>query len=386
MKKIIKYQYGGGSNGPPFSKRVYEVEGEEEENIDINDDSQNTEDMNKDEKIIDEIHEKENLLSDEFIVKFINNYSKRKEVLEKDFNKDELIMQFLKQTEETMDLQNIEKNDENKEVIEELSTENIEINEDIVENAEEIEPSIEFTDDQNTEEPTVEYPTINIAKPEGNGDFEGGIPLPEIPLIVPKVEDDNILNTMNEIKQLESLIEVEKQKLFSTEKQEEEPKGFFKKLFYLFDFKTKREQTIFSIYMLPPVIISLISMVHVKTLFALVNNDILAWVLAASFELAALASLFSLKMLNKINSVLIWSLIFIIIGMQTAGNMYAAFAVINAQDGMIVKLLQLFGLGDDLWSLRFVSFLLGGTLPVIAFLFIKSISEYLDNSDEEVDY
>ena len=173
----------------------------------------------------------------------------------------------------------------------------------------------------------------------------------------------------------------------NVKKVEEEPKGFFKKLFYLFDFKTKREQTIFSIYMLPPVVISLISMVHVKTLFALVNNEILSWVLAASFELAALASLFSLKMLNKINSVLIWSLIFIIIGMQTAGNMYAAFAVINVQDGMIVKLLQLFGLGDDLWSIRVISFLLGGTLPVIAFLFIKSISEYLDNSeDEDIDY
>ena len=93
MKKIIKYQYSGGSNGPPFSKRVFEVEGNDESYVDI-DNSQNNEHMNKDEKIINEIDEKENLLSDEFIINFIDNYTKRKEVLEKDFLKVKILHKF----------------------------------------------------------------------------------------------------------------------------------------------------------------------------------------------------------------------------------------------------------------------------------------------------
>jgi hypothetical protein len=160
------------------------------------------------------------------------------------------------------------------------------------------------------------------------------------------------------------------------------------KLFDLFEFKTRKEQTTFMIFILPPIVISLISAWHVQALFALVNPWFLSWILAFAFELAALASLFSLKMLSRVNGKLIWLLIFIIIFMQGLGNTYAAFIALDINNQLVVKLLQLlsfdalFG-GSIITAMKVTAAILGGSLPVIAFLFIKSITQYLDNDNSE---
>lgn len=174
------------------------------------------------------------------------------------------------------------------------------------------------------------------------------------------------------------------------EKVEEKPIGFFKrfsnKTMELFQFKSKKEQTTFFIFMLPPIVISLISAWHVQMLFALVNPWFLSWLLAGAFELAALASLFSLKMLGKINNKLIWALIGIIVIMQALGNTFAAFAVLSSSNELVMKLIELLALGEIfganlLPAFRILAFLLGGTLPIISFIFMKSITEYLDSKD-----
>lgn len=279
-----------------------------------------------------------------------------------------------------------------------------------------IEESTEPVLDENIQVPEdITEPIIDNESGK-QGDFDPSPEQVELPLIVmkqPELSDEQKLDQIrflqdkikelkakekqpnfNQVYQLEQSIEdlggLKQSITKGIEKVEEEPKGFFKrfsnKTMELFQFKSKKEQTTFFIFMLPPIVISLISAWHVQMLFALVNPWFLSWLLAGAFELAALASLFSLKMLGKINNKLIWALIGIIVIMQALGNTFAAFAVLSSSNELVMKLIELLALGEIfganlLPAFRILAFLLGGTLPIISFIFMKSITEYLDSKD-----
>jgi hypothetical protein len=159
--------------------------------------------------------------------------------------------------------------------------------------------------------------------------------------------------------------------------------GFFD----LFEFKSRREKAFTKGFVSVAVIISLISMFHVQSLFALVNALWLSWVIAFAIELAVIVSLFSLKMLDRVSSWMIWLLIFILFFLQAVGNTFSAFIALdmgNALISQLVDMINIFGVAkDSIWLKRVIAFMVGGVLPLLAFLFIKSISEYLDNSEED---
>ena len=70
--------------------------------------------------------------------------------------------------------------------------------------------------------------------------------------------------------------------------------------------------------------------------------------------------------------------------MQAIGNTYDAFVQLDIENNLIMKLFQLLFMdGSDLWHFRIVAFINGGILPIIAFLFIKAIAQYLTNEDDE---
>jgi hypothetical protein len=139
-------------------------------------------------------------------------------------------------------------------------------------------------------------------------------------------------------------------------------------------FKTKREKIVFFAFIIPPLAISLISMMHLITLFATSNSYAMAVAISVSIELASMSSLVALVTLNKLNKTTIWSIFMILALLQIIGNCYHAY--INMSPESLKSILDLFALNSSPWSLRFVMFMISGILPVISLSFIKGLVDY----------
>jgi len=139
-------------------------------------------------------------------------------------------------------------------------------------------------------------------------------------------------------------------------------------------FKTKREKIIFFAFIIPPLAISLISMMHLITLFATSNSYAMAIAISVSIELASMSSLVALVTLNKLNKFTIWSIFFVLSALQVIGNMYHAY--VNTTPESLKSILDLLALSTSPWSLRFVMFMVSGILPVISLTFVKGIVDY----------
>jgi hypothetical protein len=139
-------------------------------------------------------------------------------------------------------------------------------------------------------------------------------------------------------------------------------------------FKSRREKIIFFAFIIPPLAISLISMMHLISLFATSNSYAMAVAISVSIELASMSSLVALVTLNKLNKFTIWSIFFVLSALQVIGNMYHAY--VNTTPESLKSILDLLALSTSPWSLRFVMFMVSGILPVISLTFIKGIVDY----------
>ena len=81
-----------------------------------------------------------------------------------------------------------------------------------------------------------------------------------------------------------------------------------------------------------PLIVSLISTVHVVNFFKLSNFEWLAITLAIAFEIGALSSLAALAVMDKINKYSLWAIFILITLMQMMGNTYYAFDFIYSRN------------------------------------------------------
>lgn len=202
------------------------------------------------------------------------------------------------------------------------------------------------------------------------------------PVIIPEVKEVE-KETINEV--YEELAEKEKEKQPLLKKAEEKltevtnwdadkpvSLGVFK-------FINKSERTIFLAFIIPPLVISLISMIHVVSFFELSNNVFLSWALAAAFEFASISALFALTALTRIKKNTIWILFFAIVLLQVIGNMYHSYVYMNPQDPNLLKMLTIIGVEADSlpWTLRVLGFLQGGILPIVSLSFVKAVVEYL---------
>jgi uncharacterized membrane protein YhaH (DUF805 family) len=156
---------------------------------------------------------------------------------------------------------------------------------------------------------------------------------------------------------------------------------------WVFNFKNKSERAIFLAFILPPVVISIISMIHVVSFFELSNNSFLSWMLAAAFEFASISALFALTALTKIKKNTIWTLFFAIVLMQVIGNMYHSYIHINPSDPNLLKLFSIIGIeaANLIWTQRILGFLQGGILPIISLSFVKAVVEYLNVNRDKND-
>ena len=128
------------------------------------------------------------------------------------------------------------------------------------------------------------------------------------------------------------------------------------------------------------VMVSLISTIHVIDFFELSNPRWLAVTLAVAFEIGAAASLASIIALKKMNKGIVWTLFFMLTGMQAMGNAFFAYTHLNNYQSWI----ELFGLieSDLIEQKRILSIVSGAILPLISLGFIKSLVDYIRPGDD----
>jgi len=138
----------------------------------------------------------------------------------------------------------------------------------------------------------------------------------------------------------------------------------------------KTNKLLITTFLLPPLVISIISMIHVVDFFKLTNPDWLAISLAGTFELAAICSLGALMVLEKIDKSILWVVFFILTGVQCVGNVYYGyhFAELKLLENpdWINSFSNLFGLNEEeqIFKMRIIAGL-NGLLPIISLSFIK---------------
>lgn len=139
-------------------------------------------------------------------------------------------------------------------------------------------------------------------------------------------------------------------------------------------FKSKREKWIFFAFIIPPIAISFISMLHMISLFETSNLYWMAVSIAIAVELAAMSSLIALVTLDRLNKTTVWSIFGVLALLQILGNMYHTF--INMSPESTQTILNLLAIDNTPWSIRLVNFIVGGILPVISLTFVKGIVDY----------
>jgi len=138
----------------------------------------------------------------------------------------------------------------------------------------------------------------------------------------------------------------------------------------------KKKKTIFYIFITPPLIISIISMLHLITFYNTGNPLWMAYLLAGSIEVASIASLLALALLKKITKSSLYLLFGSLLIIQTIGNMYFSFIYLQTSD-MLQQTLDFFSLENTMGSVRLLSFLIGAVPVIISLGFIKSAINYL---------
>lgn len=149
-----------------------------------------------------------------------------------------------------------------------------------------------------------------------------------------------------------------------------------KKLFWLILFS----------FLLIPIIVSVISSIHVINFFEISNNKALAIALSVSFEIGALSALAGLVVLDKINKNVIYFIFFLLTAYQMMGNTYFAYDVISQKmltnPDLIKNWAELFGFDvEDMISMkRLIAIISGAVLPIVSLCFLDLSVDYIKKS------
>jgi len=133
----------------------------------------------------------------------------------------------------------------------------------------------------------------------------------------------------------------------------------------------------------PPVIISLVSAVHLVDWFRMGNSELLSWLLALSFEvltISALIAMKQMKMFSAATRIFIWVAVFMLAALQIIGNIYSVFLKLNP--GLIEQASVLAGMAYGHSSERMAAILLGAILPLTSLAFLKILANYWINTQK----
>ena len=140
----------------------------------------------------------------------------------------------------------------------------------------------------------------------------------------------------------------------------------------------KNKKIVFLIFIIPPIIISLISAYHLITFYSSANPFNMAIILAFAIEMASMSSLIALAFLDRLKRGTIWTIFFVLVTLQILGNTFHSFVYLQQQTELAKLLFNFLSLDNSLSSYRIISIIMGLPLPVIALAFVKGAVEYLE--------
>jgi hypothetical protein len=194
---------------------------------------------------------------------------------------------------------------------------------------------------------------------------------------VPKIIDDNEqLSVDNNGINAESFMDNMNENIEENEANPSESKKWFGRNI----FSDKKERNIFSLFIIPPFIISLISAYHLIDFFGIGNIKTISIILGFAFEMASVSSLLGIVVLKKLKTItkfFLWAIIVGLYFLQFIGNVFAVFSFITPESAK--KMYDFIGLAGNVNDQRVVSYIVGGVLTVVAFSLTKIASDYIRN-------
>jgi hypothetical protein len=154
--------------------------------------------------------------------------------------------------------------------------------------------------------------------------------------------------------------------------------------------KQKTQWWIIIAFVIVPIIVSVISTIHVISFFELSNYYALSLVLAIAFELGALSSLAGLVAMDKISKGTVWLIFVLLTAFQMMGNTYYAYDTTSNKmifdSNLIKNFTELFGFNvydesDVIFVKRVIAVLSGAILPIISLSFLHLLVNYISNSN-----
>lgn len=136
----------------------------------------------------------------------------------------------------------------------------------------------------------------------------------------------------------------------------------------------------------PPILISIVSIIHLYDLFSIGNRPSLAWIQAAGFEVLGISSIVAMRqmrVLSRFTRSAVWGVIILLTAYMMVGNTFSVF--LNVDAGLLGDFSKLFGLNIDGRAERAVSIILGAVLPIMSLFFLKILSNFWYASQERVD-
>ena len=145
---------------------------------------------------------------------------------------------------------------------------------------------------------------------------------------------------------------------------------------------------ILTAFLLVPLIVSVVSTIHVITFFELTNHKELALTLAIAFEIGALSALAGLVALNKINKNVVIFIFILLTLYQMMGNVFFAFDFMSKEmltnPNLIKDWVEMFGFSSDpedvISAKRIIAIISGAILPIISLSFLDLSVDYIQKS------
>lgn len=153
-------------------------------------------------------------------------------------------------------------------------------------------------------------------------------------------------------------------------------------------FQRNKSKIIICSLAFPPLLVSVISTIHVVTFFQLTNYFWLAFVLAIAFEVGTLSSLAALTIVKHISEYSLWAIFILLSGMQIMGNIYFSYNyvsdMVNTNPNFIKNWNELFDMTDEKieYTKRLLSIVSGGVLPIVSLAFTHLLVGYVNKIDE----
>lgn len=150
--------------------------------------------------------------------------------------------------------------------------------------------------------------------------------------------------------------------------------------------KTQNSKIVWTIiisFLLVPLVVSVVSTIHVINFFELSNYYPLALTLALAFEIGALSALAGLVAMGKINKNVVWFIFVLLTIFQMMGNTYYAYDMITnrmkTNPDLIKNWAELFGLADDesITIKRIIAIFSGAILPIVSLSFLDLLIDYI---------